>query len=215
MSPSRSTPSSSRNPQASLDIAQSSSHFPIDPALTDSSFLPEDPAFDFTQHHPEDPEAVRELVDGSLGPEGEPKLDAADLSAITASLAQATAHHPPGRQRGKQRRQADGDLSDGASDRLGDSVPGSERQPLFSPGPSFAPYFKPQRDESTPHPLYIHFAARSEFEYWLQGEDSWTHYVLKRYTTPQMRADQRLRAREKAHAAQLASEASFAASVQY
>ncbi|KAL7418310.1 hypothetical protein Q5752_006768 [Cryptotrichosporon argae] len=76
-----------------------------------------------------------------------------------------------------------------------------------SPAPQIylAPFARPDRDESTPHPLEMTFATRPEFEQWLEGESSWCHFVQRRFTTPEKRAEERLRARVKAHERLVAS----------
>lgn len=68
-----------------------------------------------------------------------------------------------------------------------------------------APFSRPQRDDSTPHPENMAFANRAEFEVWFEGESSWCHFVQRRTTTPEKRAEERLRARIKAHERMLQS----------
>lgn len=68
-----------------------------------------------------------------------------------------------------------------------------------NPATNLAPFIKPQRQEDSAHPELIYFAARSEFEEWLKGESSWCHYVQRRVTNPEKRAEERLKARVRAH----------------
>jgi hypothetical protein len=46
---------------------------------------------------------------------------------------------------------------------------------------------------------------RAEFDVWFEGESSWCHFVQRRTTTPEKRAEERLRARIKAHERMLAT----------
>lgn len=70
----------------------------------------------------------------------------------------------------------------------------------------FAPFSRPIRTEGqTPHPEMLAFTNRAEFDVWFEGESSWCHFVQRRTTTPQKRAEERLRARVKAHEKMLAS----------
>lgn len=68
-----------------------------------------------------------------------------------------------------------------------------------------APFSRPQRGDTTPHPELLVFANRAEFDVWFEGESSWCHFVQRRTTTPEKRAEERLRARIKAHENMLAS----------
>ncbi|BEJ11383.1 hypothetical protein CspHIS471_0108050 [Cutaneotrichosporon sp. HIS471] len=68
-----------------------------------------------------------------------------------------------------------------------------------------APFSRPQRDDTTPHPELLSFTNRAEFDVWFEGESSWCHFVQRRTTTPEKRAEERLRARIKAHERMLAS----------
>jgi hypothetical protein len=70
---------------------------------------------------------------------------------------------------------------------------------IRNPVAHLAPFIKPQRGEDTPHPEQLVFQARDDFEGWLNGESSWCHYVQRRVTNPEKRADERLKARLKAH----------------
>lgn len=64
----------------------------------------------------------------------------------------------------------------------------------------------PERNEDTPHPESLEFRFRVEFEAWLKTESHWCHYVQRRITNPEKRAEERLRARIKAHEATLDGE---------
>lgn len=75
---------------------------------------------------------------------------------------------------------------------------------VHNPSTNLAPFIKPQRQEDSPHPEQIYFAARDDFEEWLKGESSWCHYVQRRVTNPEKRADERLKARIRAHERALA-----------
>lgn len=70
---------------------------------------------------------------------------------------------------------------------------------VHNPTASLAPFIKPERSEDTPHPEQIYFANRDDFEEWLKGESSWCHYVQRRVTNPEKRAEERLKARVRAH----------------
>jgi hypothetical protein len=70
---------------------------------------------------------------------------------------------------------------------------------------SFYPYVRPQRDESTPYPLLETYESKADFEVWLAEESSWCHYVQRRVTNPEKRAEERARARDKAFDKKLAS----------
>lgn len=80
---------------------------------------------------------------------------------------------------------------------MGTPTPGIETPHLLRP---------PERDENTPHPECLEFNYRAEFEAWLQTESYWCHYVQRRVTNPEKRAAERLKARIKAHEANLQSE---------
>lgn len=77
---------------------------------------------------------------------------------------------------------------------------------ITNPTSHLAPFIKPQRGEGTPHPEQLLFTSRTEFETWLAGESSWCHYVQRRVTNPEKRADERLKARMRAHERSLACE---------
>ncbi|CAK9785989.1 hypothetical protein CC85DRAFT_285681 [Cutaneotrichosporon oleaginosum] len=68
-----------------------------------------------------------------------------------------------------------------------------------------APFSRPHRDDSTAHPELLSFTNRAEFDVWFEGESSWCHFVQRRTTTPEKRAEERLRARIKAHERMLAT----------
>ena len=71
---------------------------------------------------------------------------------------------------------------------------------------TLAMYGRPIRDHLTPHPEEMEFATRSEFETWLEGELAWCHYIQRRITNPQKRAEERARARDREWANTYASE---------
>lgn len=62
------------------------------------------------------------------------------------------------------------------------------------------------RPPDTPHPEEFSFATKQEFETWIEGELCWCHYIQRRVTTPQKRAEERVRAREKAYEKKMACE---------
>ena len=86
----------------------------------------------------------------------------------------------------------------------GTSRVGEEAIPNPNPVVHQAPFVKPARGDDTPYPEHLLFANRVEFEAWLSGESSWCHYVQRRTTTPEKRAEERMRARLKAHERALA-----------
>lgn len=73
-----------------------------------------------------------------------------------------------------------------------------------NPVSHMAPFIRPQRGEDTPHPEQFVFKGRDDFEEWLSGESSWCHYVQRRVTNPEKRAEERLKARMRAHERSLA-----------
>jgi hypothetical protein len=75
---------------------------------------------------------------------------------------------------------------------------------IRNPVAHLAPFVKPQRGDDTPHPEQLLFRSRGEFDEWLGGESSWCHYVQRRVTNPEKRAEERLKARLKAHERTLA-----------
>jgi hypothetical protein len=77
---------------------------------------------------------------------------------------------------------------------------------VTNPASHLAPFVKPQRGPDTPHPEQLLFTSRMEFDHWLSGESSWCHYVQRRVTNPEKRADERLKARMRAHERTLAGE---------
>lgn len=108
-------------------------------------------------------------------------IDDATATAITASLAEASQH-------------------------IFAPAAGDEYTPITDPIIHAAPFIRPNRDEHTPYPEHLVFPARERFEIWLSGESSWCHYVQRRTTTPEKRAEERMRARLKAHERALAGE---------
>jgi len=116
------------------------------------------------------------------------ELDEATASAITASLAEACQQQ----------------VATPATGRLGD-----EKTPNPNPIIHLAPFSKPNRGENTPYPEHLEFINRADFEVWLSGESSWCHYVQRRTTTPEKRAEERMRARLKAHERALAGQFSL------
>lgn len=75
-----------------------------------------------------------------------------------------------------------------------------------NPTSNLAPFIKPQRTDDSPHPEQILFHTRPDFETWLKGESSWCHYVQRRITNPDKRAEERLKARIRAHERAVAGE---------
>ena len=78
---------------------------------------------------------------------------------------------------------------------------------IRNPVSHMAPFIRPQRGDDTPHPEQLLFKARGDFEEWLGGESSWCHYVQRRVTNPEKRAEERLKARLRAHDRILAGKA--------
>ena len=177
--------------------------------------------------------AARELDEGTF--DVETTLDDAAVSAIKASLsqAQAQAHaqshandgtadahaHEHEHEHGDATPAHDvldhldpslndsgkeGFMSAAAAGRTGD-----EDAPTVNPPVHHAPYSRQMRDESTPHPEHIQFNNRAMFEEWLEGERSWCHLVQRRTTTPEKRAEERIKARIKAHEKMIASASQF------
>lgn len=72
------------------------------------------------------------------------------------------------------------------------------------PQANLAPFIKPQRTAESPHPEQLLFGTRNAFEDWLKGESSWCHYVQRRVTNPEKRAEERLKSRIRAHERTLA-----------
>lgn len=71
---------------------------------------------------------------------------------------------------------------------------------------SLYPFIRPQRDDTTPLPLEQVFASKAEFDVWLAEESSWCHYVQRRVTNPEKRAEERAKARDRAYGKKLAGE---------
>ena len=84
------------------------------------------------------------------------------------------------------------------------SITNQDGTVFINPTVYHAPFSKPMRDENTPFPEHYAFSTRAEFNIWLAGESSWCHYVQRRTTTPAKRAEERMRARLKAHERALA-----------
>ncbi|WVQ84339.1 hypothetical protein IAT38_006491 [Cryptococcus sp. DSM 104549] len=78
-------------------------------------------------------------------------------------------------------------------------IPGEERSPIPSPPPAPAPFARPDRTDATPNPVHYVFTGRAEFDEWLEGENSWCHFVQRRTTTPDKRSAERLQARIRAY----------------
>ncbi|KAI9633924.1 uncharacterized protein MKK02DRAFT_38596 [Dioszegia hungarica] len=68
------------------------------------------------------------------------------------------------------------------------------------------PLVRPQRDDNTPYPEEHVFPTKAEFDVWMAAESSWCHYVQRRITNPEKRADERAKARDRAHERKLAGE---------
>jgi hypothetical protein len=86
-------------------------------------------------------------------------------------------------------------------------LPGEEENPTISPAPQHAPFDKPNRIEgTTPCPEHFHFSSRAEFDLWFAGETSWCHFVQRRSTTPDTRAEERMKMRIRAYERALAGE---------
>jgi len=123
-------------------------------------------------------------------------LDDAAVSAIKASLSQAQAQAKASRVHPR----AEGSGGNGEKT-------GQEDNPTVDPPIHTAPYSKPDRDDATtPNPEHILFTTRYLFNVWLEGESSWCHFVQRRTTTPEKRAEERMKARIKAHEKMIMSE---------
>lgn len=61
------------------------------------------------------------------------------------------------------------------------------------------PTLLPPRPHDAPCPEQLAFNSKAEFKQWLHVESQWCHFVQRRTTTPEKRAIERLKAREKAH----------------
>lgn len=57
-------------------------------------------------------------------------------------------------------------------------------------------YGRPVRDDSTPHPEPVDFGSWAEFQVWLDNEMAWCHFIQRRITNPQKRAEERAKARD-------------------
>ncbi|EIW72270.1 hypothetical protein M231_04954 [Tremella mesenterica] len=68
-----------------------------------------------------------------------------------------------------------------------------------------APYDRPERGDDTPHPVKYAFDTRAEFQVWFEGESSWCHYVQRRKTNPEKRAEERMKTRVKNYEKNLAA----------
>ena len=137
-------------------------------------------------------------IDGDAADDHDPNpLDDAAVSAIKASLSQAQAQ-------AKADRVHPRDDESGPDE--GEDKTGQEDNPTLNPPVHTAPYSKPDRDDHTPNPEHITFSARYLFNVWLEGESSWCHFVQRRTTTPEKRAEERMKARIKAHEKMIMSE---------
>ena len=173
------------DPTVSITGANVDDGFPLDPALTQAT----EPLFD------------QEFEDIQQD------LDEATASAITATLAEAHAQEAEEQARAEAEAAAavaaaaaaneDDDLKDDE-----DVVHGGGA--VSQPTVHSAPFNRPKRGQDTPCPELYVFANKAEFNVWLEGESSWCHYVQRRNTNPDKRAEERLRARQKAHAARIA-----------
>jgi hypothetical protein len=178
-------------PPLSLADVAHDSDFPIDPVLDPDNqdlFLPEEPA---------DPSKRHDTLDAANGINHDDHLEAglddAAVSAIKASLSQAQA-------------QADLHHANGSNTVATAYGAGTEENPIENPTIHMAPYSRPERGEGTPHPEYMVFPMREMFLDWLKGESSWCHFVQRRTTTPAKRAEERMKARLKAHEKMLMGE---------
>lgn len=114
-------------------------------------------------------------------PQGQSQADIDAVQAITASL-----------------KQANGVASDGEEEQQGD-------QRVRDPPPHIAPFSRPTRREGAVEPEYMVFTSRDTFESWLGGESSWCHFVQRRTTTPEKRAEDRMKARVRTYEKSLSS----------
>lgn len=155
--------------------------FPLDPTLGDDSadlFLPEEPEHDTINAHRDDVTT----------------LDDAAVSAIKASLSQAQAAS-----RAQDTVEATTINTQANGDGLTDHRRGSEENPVINPELHVAPYSREVRDDDTPLPQHLTFQTRTMFDEWLEAECSWCHFVQRRTTTPEKRAEERVKGRIKAH----------------
>ena len=154
----------------------SSSDFVIDPTLS-----AEDAAEYFLNHTGDekpDTADVEETFDADAIPVDQ-DIDDATVIAIKESLSQAQA-------RDEALQKTEGKTGDAEN-------------PTRNPPSFYAPFAKFEREEDTPNPENIVFDDRAKFNEWLGGESSWCHFVQRRTITPERRAEERLKARKKAH----------------
>lgn len=159
----------------------------IDPSLREGS----QQLFNLIDEKPDDLDGHIHIPQQSSEHE-QNRIDEATASAITASLAeslQSPIISDPIATQDPNITHALHHLEDGSN----------EDNPIYSAPPQIAPFSRPERNENTAHPLYYQFESREEFDAWLRGESSWCHFVQRRSTTPEKRAEERLKAREKLH----------------
>lgn len=132
-----------------------------------------------------------QVIDPSLMDDINAKVDSAAAAAAAAAQAQAGSSNGTGTAGPRTHSQA-------YKRRL------LSEETIHHPQANIAPFIKPQRDAASPHPEQILFATRGAFEEWLKGESSWCHYVQRRVTNPEKRADERLKSRIRAHERALA-----------
>lgn len=144
-------------------------------------------AIDATLHDPQFQQGQDEMIDPSLMGQENTPLENTDYTTTPRNIKtdNTTLH------RQAKRRMFTGD------------------EAIQNPVAHLAPFIKPQRGEGSPHPEQLVFRARDDFEEWLNGESSWCHYVQRRITNPEKRADERLKARIKAHERNLSSKLSI------
>jgi hypothetical protein len=182
-----------------LNLASAEEEFLIDPSLNDVGHLHQ-----HSQDHEDD-----ELFLPAYPQEGDHEHDSrAEEDAVTAiknSLSRSQAHEAYSTTlddiAGPSTHLGDTDLENDASRPLG-----SESNPRINPEPHIAPHSRSVRDVNThAHPEWLVFPDRAAFEGWFAGESSWCHYVQRRTTTPQKRAEERIKGRIKAYEQSLQS----------
>ena len=187
---------------ASLAVMDSSS-FNIDPALTAA-----DPDMFLT-------ESLK--VNGDpISDEQNNGMDDATVSAIKQSLSEAQAHADKEARLKRTKRtrgaaKAEKLKDDREEEEVAPAVPGrlgESSNPVTDATIHLAPFSKANRQDDDPHPEHMQFVTKSDFDIWFAGETSWCHFVQRRTTTPEKRAQERMRARRAAHEKALAGEPS-------
>lgn len=157
--------------------------------------LQDDSAIDPTLHNPD-------FLDPALAQE---EIDATTAEIINASIRTAAQAHAAAEAAEAVVAQA---VAEAGIDDQPTSVQGQGGLPatLSSKTKSLYPFIRPQRDENTECPIEQVFPNKEEFEVWLATESAWCHYVQRRVTNPEKRAEERARARDKINEKKMAGE---------